>query len=125
MMSDDRTTEYVTAFVVGALVGIGAALLLAPDPPTRREKLMKELKPYRKKFDKKAAKVRKQVGRQVDAAGDWGEELRAAGQAVVADLREEVAELVAEARDQIADAVENQVDSARDGVRRGAKRIRS
>lgn len=125
MMSDDRTTEYVTAFVVGALVGIGAALLLAPDPPTRREKLMKELKPYRKTLGKKTARMRQQVGRQVDAAGDWGEEVRAAGQAVVADLREEVAELVADARDQIAKAVENQVDSAHAGVRRGAKRIRS
>jgi gas vesicle protein len=124
-MSDDRTTEYVTAFVVGALVGVGAALLLAPDPPTRRERLMKELKPYRKKLDKKASKMRKQAGRQVDAAGEWGEELRAASRAVVADLREEVAELVADARDQIADAVETQVDSAHAGLRKGAKRIRS
>lgn len=125
MMNNDKTAEYVTAFVVGAVVGIGAALLMAPDPPTRRERLMKDLKPYRKKLDKQASKVRKQAGRQVDAAGEWGDELRAASLAVIADLREEVAELVADARNQIADVVDEQVDSASKGVRRRTKRIRT
>jgi gas vesicle protein len=124
-MSDDKTTEYVTLFVVGALVGVGAALLLAPDPPTRRERVMKQLKPYRKKLDKKAARIRKQAGRQVEAAGEWGDDLRSAAQAVLADLREEVADLVADARDQIADAVENQLDTAHDNLRQGTKKIRS
>jgi gas vesicle protein len=124
-MDNDRTTEYLTAFAVGALVGVGAALLLAPDPPTRRDRLMKELKPYRKKLDKKASKMRKQAGRQMEAAGDWGDELREASRAVVADLREEVAEVVADARNQIADAVDAQIDSAQKGLRRGAKRIRT
>jgi gas vesicle protein len=125
MMNKDSTTEYVTAFVVGALVGVGAALLLAPDPPTRRERVMKELKPYRKKMAKRTAKVRKQTGKQLDAASEWGDELVAASRVVLADLREEVADLVADARDQIADAVEGQLDAAHSSLRRGAKRIHS
>lgn len=124
-MNRDSTTEYVAAFAIGAIVGVAAALALAPDPPTRRERVMKELKPYHKKLRKRATKVRKQAGKQVSAAGEWRDELMAASRAVMADLREEVAELVADARTQIADAVDHQLDSAHSGLRRGTKRIRS
>jgi gas vesicle protein len=124
-MTEDHTTEYVTAFVVGAIVGVGAALLLAPEPPTRRERVMKDLKPYRKKLRKQTAKMRKQAGKQMSAAGDWGEDLAAASRVVVQDLRDEMAQLVADARDEIADAMETQLESAHSSLRRGTKRIRS
>jgi gas vesicle protein len=124
-MTEDHTTEYVTAFVVGAIVGVGAALLLAPEPPTRRERVMKDLKPYRKKLRKQTAKMRKQAGKQMSAAGDWGEDLAAASRVVVQDLRDEMAQLMADARDEIADAMETQLESAHSSLRRGTKRIRS
>lgn len=124
-MTDDNTTEYVTAFVVGALLGAGAALLLAPDPPTRRERLAKELKPYGKKLRKNVTKVRKGAGQQAAAVGEWSDELVKASRAVLDDLREEVADMVADARDDLAKAVEGQLDSAHAGLRRGTKRIRS
>jgi gas vesicle protein len=124
-MTEDHTTEYVTAFVVGAIVGVGAALLLAPEPPTRRERVMKDLKPYRKKLRKQTAKMRKQAGKQMSAAGDWGEDLAAASRVVVQDLRDEMAQLVADARDEIADAMETQLETAHSSLRRGTKRIRS
>jgi gas vesicle protein len=124
-MHNDHTTEYVTAFVVGALLGAGAALLLAPDPPTRRDRIVKELKPYGKKIRKGAKRARKEAGHQAAAVGDWSEDLAKAGREVLKDLREEVADLVSDARDEIASAVENQVDSAAASLRRGTKRIRS
>ncbi|MBW3554171.1 MAG: hypothetical protein KY466_11700 [Gemmatimonadetes bacterium] len=123
-MKNDTSTEFVMAFAVGALLGVGAALLLAPDPPTRREKLMNELKPYRKKLGKKTASARKQMGRRASAAADMGDDLVEAGRAVAKDLREEVADLVAEARSEIAATVENQLDAAQDALKKGAKRIR-
>jgi gas vesicle protein len=124
-MTNDSTTEYVTAFVVGALLGAGAALLLAPDPPTRRERLVKELKPYKKKLRKNATRLRKEAGSQASAVGDWSEDLVKASRAVLEDLREEVADLVADARKDIASAVEGQLDSAHASLRKGTKRIRS
>ncbi|HUG41426.1 MAG TPA: hypothetical protein VMM12_13140 [Longimicrobiales bacterium] len=123
-MKNDSSSEFIMAFAVGALLGVGAALLLAPDPPTRREKLMKELKPYRKKLGKKTASARKMAGRRVSAATDMGEELVAAGRAVARDLREEVAELVADARTEIAATVESQLDAAQHALEKGAKRVR-
>lgn len=123
-MNRDQTSDYVTAFVIGTIVGVGAALLLAPDPPTRRDKIMKELKPYRKKLRKRTTQARKDLGKQASAAGDFRDELLAAGRAVVKDLREEVADLVAQARDEIASSVESQIESAQDSIRKGAKRVR-
>ncbi len=123
-MRDEHNGEFVVAFAVGALLGVGAALLLAPDPPTRRDKIMKELKPYRKTLRKKTSSARKQMGRRASAAGDFGEELISAGRAVAADLREEIADLVSEARSEIAATVEDQLEAAQDALKKGAKRVR-
>lgn len=123
-MRDEHDGEFVVAFAVGALLGVGAALLLAPDPPTRRDKIMKELKPYRKTLRKKTSSARKQMGRRASAAGDLGEELISAGRAVAADLREEIADLVSEARSEIAATVEDQLEAAQDALKKGAKRVR-
>lgn len=123
-MRDEHNGEFVVAFAVGALLGVGAALLLAPDPPTRRDKIMKELKPYRKTLRKKTSAARKQMGRRASAAGDFGEELISAGRAVAADLREEIADLVSEARSEIAATVEDQLEAAQDALKKGAKRVR-
>ena len=123
-MNQDQTTEYVTAFLIGAAVGIGAALLLAPEPPTRREKIVKELKPYRKKIRKRTAKARKEMGRQASAVADFRDEMLAAGRDVIRELRSDVADLVADARDEIAATVDSQLESAQGVLRKSAKRIR-
>lgn len=135
-MRNESSSEFVIAFAVGALLGVGAALLLAPDPPTRRERLAKELKPYRKKLQKRTSAARKELGKRTSSARkelgkrassavDVGDELVAAGRAVARDLREEVADLVAEARSEIAATVETQLESAQRALRKGARRIRS
>lgn len=123
-MRNDSSSEFLMAFAVGALLGVGAALLLAPEPPTRREKLMKDLKPYRKKLSKKTASARKTAGRRASAAAEIGEELVEAGRAVARDLREEVAELVADARSEIAATMETQLEAAQHALSKGAKRVR-
>lgn len=123
-MNRDQSTEYASAFVVGILVGVGAALLIAPKP-TRKERIMKQLKPYRKQFEKQAASARKGMSNRASAAADWGDEMMAASRAVVADMREEVASMVADARAEIASAVADQLDSAQKSLKKSAKRIRS
>jgi gas vesicle protein len=129
MRNDDSSSEFVIAFAVGALLGVGAALLLAPDPPTRREKLAKQLRKRtsaaRKELGKRTGSARKELGKRASAAADVGDELVEAGRAVARDLREEVADLVAEARSEIAATVETQLESAQRALRKGAKRIRS
>ena len=117
-MDRDQTTEYASAFVVGILVGIGAALLFAPTPPNRRERIKKQLKPYRKQLEKRAATARKQVSDRATAAAEWGDEL-------MANMRSEMAGMVAEARSEIANSVADQLESAQKTLKQSAKRIRS
>lgn len=124
-MKQEEQTEYLTAFAVGALVGVGAALLLAPKPPTRRERLMKELKPYRKKLDKRSARARKEMEKRASSAADWGEEMVSASRSVIGDMRHEVADMVADARAEIADSVADQLESAQKALKKSAKRVRS
>lgn len=124
-MNKDQSSEYLAAFLIGTLLGAGAALLLAPEPPTRREKLMKELKPYRKKLNKRTKGARKEMSRRASAAGDYGDELVATGREVLTDLRSELASLVADARHEIAATLETQLEAAQDAIRKGAKRVRS
>lgn len=124
-MKQEEQTEYLTAFVVGALLGVGAALLFAPRPPTRRERLMKEIKPYRKKLDKQSARAREEMGKRASSAADWGEELMSASRAVMGDMRDEVAHMVADARAEIADSVADQLESAQKALKKSAKRVRS
>ena len=124
-MDRDQTTEYASAFAVGLLVGVGAALLFGPKPPTRRERIAKQLKPYRKQLEKQTAAARKQVSDRASAAADWRDEMLDASRAVVADMREEVARMVADARAEIADAVADQLDSAQKSLKKSAKKIRS
>lgn len=125
-MRQEESTEYVGAFVVGALVGIGAALLLAPKPPTRRERLMKELKPYRKKVRKKVARGTARARRAVNADPTGSaEKLLDVSRSVMDDMRDEVSAMVAEARAEIADAVADQLQSAQKRMKKTVKQARS
>ena len=124
-MDTDQTTEYASAFVVGIRVGVGAALLFSPKPPTRRERIAKQLKPYRKKLEKRTASAKKQVSGKASAAADWGDEMLAASRDAMADMRTEMAKIVADARKEIADAVAEQVESAQKSLEKTAKKIRS
>lgn len=123
-MDTDQTTEYASAFAVGLLVGVGAALLFAPKPPTRRERIMKHIKPYRQKMEKGAASAKKQMGDRASAAADWRDEMIDASRAVIADMRDEVAGMVADARKEIAVAVADQMDNAQKSMKKSAKKIR-
>jgi gas vesicle protein len=124
-MQKDETAEYLTTFVIGALIGVGAALLFAPKPPTRRERIMKELKPYRKKINKQSVRARKEVGRRATAAADWGDDMVEASRDLMGEIRAQVSDMVADARTEIADSVARQLENAQQSLRNSAKRIRS
>lgn len=123
-MAQQETNDFVTAFVIGAVVGVGATLLLKPDPPTRTERVMKGLEPYRKRMRKSTKRARKGLSHGAGAAADLSQELAGASRQVLGDFRSELSELLAEAREEISDAIADQVRTTRKGVRRSSKRWR-
>ncbi len=125
-MWDDRdNTDFLAALAIGAIAGLGLSLLFRHDPPSRRERLMKELKPYRKKITKRAQHARETLGKQAAAAAKRGDAMVSSGRDVLDNFRSEVSDIVAAARSDIAAAVQEQVGAAQDTMKRTAKRIRS
>ena len=53
--------DYVVAFVIGAVVGIGATLLLKP--PTRTERIVRQIEPRVRRLRKRGRRLRKTLKR--------------------------------------------------------------
>lgn len=123
-MDDRDTLEFVTAFAIGAILGVGATLLLSPQPAGRTEKLVGQLKPLRRKAGKRARRAWKGVRESADAALERGGDLAEAGRDALDDFRDEVGEIVSSARDEISRAVEAQISQAQKSLKKASRRVR-
>lgn len=122
---DDRdNVDFLAALGIGAILGLGLALMFRPDPPTRREQLMKELKPYRKKLDRKTKQARKTVSQKAGAARAKGDAMVGASREALDSLRGDIADIIADAREELATMAETQVGAAQDAIRKNAKRLK-
>ena len=59
-MARQDTVDFLTAFAVGTVLGIGATLLLTPER-SPRQRIAKQLKPYRKQMKKSYTRARDAV----------------------------------------------------------------
>jgi len=105
-MARQDTTDFLTAFAVGAVLGIGATLLLRGGRPrTAKERLLRELKPYyRKKIG--AGQVARGVRRGRAAATELADDAIDTGRELLAEFRDEVKRIVEDARDELVEALE-------------------
>lgn len=120
-MARQSTTEFLAAFAVGTVLGIGATLLLKPEPKTAKERLMHELKPYRKKMQRSAGQVSRGLKRGRAATADVADDAIDAGRELIAEFRDEVRRIVSEARGELSDALEDRLKAARRRGRDGQK----
>src|SRR5690606_5021178 len=96
-MARQDTIDFLTAFAVGAVLGIGATLLLTPEP-TPRERVVRQLKPYRKQMRKSYSRARDAVREGSSATGELTSELVSAGRELLGEFRHEVADILEDAR---------------------------
>lgn len=122
-MPQRDTIDFTAAFAVGAMLGIGATLLLRPTRPTRRERIGHEMKPRREKVRRRARRARKELGHGADATAELGEEVVAAGRQLVKELRKEWKILIDDARRDVARAVDDQIRTARRAGKQSAARL--
>jgi len=106
-MARDETTDFLTAFAVGAVLGAGATLLLRGGrPKTAKERLLRELKPYyRKKIG--GGKMARGVRRGRAAAADMADDAIDTGRELLSEFRDEVKRIVEDARDELVEALED------------------
>jgi gas vesicle protein len=97
-MARQDSNDFLAAFGIGAVLGIGAALLLRPEKPNPRKQLQKRLKPHVRKLGKSASRSRKAAPVAVQASGTSTDEVIDAGRELLAEFRTEVTRILDEAR---------------------------
>jgi gas vesicle protein len=116
------TTEFLAAFAVGTVLGIGATLLLRPER-TPRERLARQMKPHGRKLRRSASQIRGAAREGRDAAGDFTGELVEAGKELLGEFRKEVAQILADARDEVSGMARDRADGARKAARRASRKL--
>lgn len=121
-MNDHDSIDVWAAVAIGAVVGIGAALLVRARQEDDTHELLKRLRPVRRDAKRAVTTVRREVGRRASQAGEAGEDLIDAGRDLLADLRQGAREIVEATRDELAKAARDSVREARRAAQRAARR---
>ena len=121
-MPRQDTVDFLTAFAVGTVLGIGATLLLQPER-TPKQRVLRQMKPYRKKIRKSFSQVRGGLRDGREATGEMTSEAISAGRELLGEFRSEVAEILRDAREEIQDLVQAQAKDLSKGVRRTRRKM--
>jgi hypothetical protein len=122
---DDR--EFFTALAIGAVVGIGAALLFRASDDFDREKIMKRIKPMQRKagkaLDRAGRHARHTLREKLDDASAAGRIVRRSGGRIASNLGDDAAKIVREAKREMEASARDSVKQAQRAMRRAAKRL--
>lgn len=118
-MPRQDTVDFLAAFAVGTVLGVGATLLLQPER-TPKERVVRKLKPYKKQLRKRYQNVAREVRHGTDATSDMTSEVIGAGRELLGEFRSEVADILDQARSELSDLVQDQVKV----IGRSAKKTR-
>jgi gas vesicle protein len=121
-MPRQDTVDFLAAFAVGTVLGIGATLLLQPER-SRKERVIRQLKPYRKQMRRSYGQAREAVRGGADATADITTEAIAAGRELLGEFRSEITKILAEARADLQESVQDQVKDLSKGVRRTRRKF--
>lgn len=121
-MPRQDTVDFVAAFAVGTVLGIGATLLLQPDD-TPQERVTKKLKPYKKQLRKNYRNISKEVRESGGATSDLTAEVIDAGRELLGEFRTEVADILDGARADLRDLVDDQLKELGKSAKRTRRRV--
>jgi gas vesicle protein len=124
MEHDDRDhVDLWTAVAIGAVIGIGTALIVRARQEDETSDLLRRLQPVRKRAQRTAKAVRKSVGRTAHRAGDATDDLVSAGREILDELRRGAADIVSSTRDELQKAASDSLADARAAARKAARRV--
>jgi gas vesicle protein len=121
-MPRQDTVDFLTAFAVGTVLGIGATLLLQPER-TPKQRVLRQMKPYKKRMRRSFSQVRGGLRGGREATGELTTEAISAGRELLGEFRSEVAEILRDAREEIQDLVQAQAKDLSKGVRRTRRKM--
>jgi gas vesicle protein len=121
-MPRQDTVDFLTAFAVGTVLGIGATLLLQPDR-SPRNRVARQIKPYRKQMRKSYSHLSRGLREGSDATSDLTAEVVGAGRELLGEFKSEVGDILEQARAELREIVEDQVKQIGKGVKRTRRRV--
>lgn len=121
-MPRQDTVDFLTAFAVGTVLGIGATLLLQPER-TPKDRVLKQMKPYKKQMRRSYQSLREGVKEGSTATADLTGELVGAGRELLGEFRSEVADILGDARKELRGMLRDQVGDLGKGVKRTRRKF--
>ena len=123
-MNERDNTDVWAAVAIGAIVGIGATLLVRARQEDDAHEIIKRIRPAARKARKLAGSAGKEMGRQARAAGRSGGELLSTGQDIMDDLRQGAREIVHATRDELRKATRESIREMRRAAKQAARAAR-
>ncbi len=121
-MPRQDTTDFLTAFAVGTVLGIGATLLLRPER-SPRERIVRQLKPYGGRLRKNAGSVRRAMRDSAEATGDLTGDVITVGKELLGEFRSEVSRILSDAREELGELAEERARDVRKSARRAGRKL--
>ena len=115
-MPRQDTVDFLTAFAVGTVLGIGATLLLQPEKGPK-QRVIGRIRPYRKEMKRSYKQVKEGVRTGQAATGEMTTEAITAGRELLGEFRGEVREILKEARTELRELVQEELKGARGATR--------
>jgi gas vesicle protein len=115
---ENESLDLLTAFTIGAMIGVGATLLLRSDPETPTERVLKRFRPIAKEAGKATRQARKRYGKSLRMGRAATEKLGQSTKDVIEDFRDQIEDILASARNELSVSARRQVKSARKALRR-------
>jgi len=122
-MNDRDKTDLWTALAVGAVVGIGAALLLRSTDQPEAKRLLRSLRPVQERARRVVKNASEQLERSTRGLSRRGEDLLEQGTDALSDLRRDAAKIVAQAREELEAIAQNSLKQARRTARRARRHL--
>jgi len=116
-MAENERTEMITAFAIGAVIGVGATLLLRPEP-TPKQRLARQFKPLVKRARKAGHRTRQHVEEGIRSSRAAGAELADASRDILEDFQDRLDRIVESAARDAKRAVNRRAKVARKVISR-------
>ena len=117
-MAENDSVDILTAFAIGAMIGVGATLLLRSEPETTTDRIVKGLRPIARKARRAAGRAGKEYGKSMRLTGKATARLGGAGKDAIEDLQKQIEEILSSAREELTDTARAQLKAARRSMRR-------
>src|SRR6185503_14584274 len=86
----NTNNDMLVAFALGAVLGVGAALALKPEPSVSK-RILKEIEPFRKRVKRDTRRMGRHIRHSAGAGRNASQEVGRAGRVIARELRKEFA----------------------------------